>query len=255
MTTMPPEPNWIKTNWKLLVGSAEAVIALSFWVGAVSAGGDMSIAIPLLLLGWLCGSAGFLTYAEWRWFKRIIGVVVTAVIFSGPFYFQRITHPGEVYSPLATETLPGFSITFALKILNVSALRRQYVFQYEDAEKSNVALYFSPNDIFVFSATDVGGETVSLEVPVGEKGIPIYKFIFLSCEIGVSSNTTDLRVLVDGKEVQHREYPYRADLGSRNWAKGVIGADLQGRNNSAFEIAGDIVGHVTLTNGKITMMI
>ncbi len=231
-----------------------------FWGGLILASGLIGAATIIAVRGEALEPRS----GHRRRMIALAGMVICGVGFLGfsALYFwptattkKSAVAASESTSALANQTLPGFSATFGLKILNVPALRRQYVFHYEDAEAAKVDLYFSPNDLFIFSGTDVRGEAFSLEIPVGNNGIPIYKFMFLSCEIGVSSNATYLRVLVDGKEVQSRDFSYRADLGSRNWEKGRIGADAQGQNNSAFEIAAASMGHVTLTNKNIEDLI
>jgi hypothetical protein len=154
-------------------------------------------------------------------------------------------------SPLAKNTFPGFSSTFGLEIYDAAVARRQYLFDYVTPENAQVSLYASPGGSFDFSAVATNNEIYTMRIPVGSGGIPIYQFIFLTCEVGVSENSTYMRVLVDGREIKHESYPFRIDLGSHSWSKGTIGADLEGKNNSAFKILDASVGHVTMPDDKL----
>lgn len=160
----------------------------------------------------------------------------------------------ETPSPLANETLLGFSAQLNVEIRNVAELRRQYIFQHVTPEKAKASFYFSANDQFVFSITDIRDETNSLEVHVGNDGVPIYRKIFLVCETGVKGNETHMRVLVDGVEVARKTIPRRIDLGSRDWTKATVGADIKGKQGSAFTILTWSFGHVTMTNENIAKM-
>jgi hypothetical protein len=62
-------------------------------------------------------------------------------------------------SPLAKNSLPGFSITFGLKIYDVAAARRQYVFDYTTPENARVSLYISPNNFFEFTVAATNKDT------------------------------------------------------------------------------------------------
>jgi dihydroxyacetone kinase DhaKLM complex PTS-EIIA-like component DhaM len=114
-----------------------------------------------------------------------------------------------------------------------------------------VAFYFSASgDRFLFSVADVHGDIQSIDLAIG-KDIPIYKFVGLTCQVGLGTNETYLQVLIDGKQVQAKTVTVRMDLGSRQW-NGTIGADLKGQNNAAFEsLAISAFGHVTLTEQQV----
>jgi hypothetical protein len=172
-----------------------------------------------------------------------LGVGFALLLLGGMLYPSRST--------LAQETLPGFSSTFALKIKDAATINKQYLFEFATPEGSKVSFYFSDKgDRFIFAVTDVGGNTQSLDMPIGSDGIPLGKFVFLTNEVGVATNATYLRTLINGKEVESRSLKVRMDLGSRNWVTdGTIGADRQGKNNGAFDtLALGEVSHVTLTD-------
>jgi len=164
---------------------------------------------------------------------------------------------GKIIEPkslLAKESYLGFSAELMLEIRNVPELRRQYIFQHVTPETAKADFYFSADDHFVFSISDVRGETYSLEIPTGILGIPIYRQFFLVCEAGTLENQTILRVLVDGREVAERTFAFRVDLGSRNWSKATMGANIDGKQNSAFTVLSWGFGHVTMTDKQIDDM-
>jgi hypothetical protein len=157
-------------------------------------------------------------------------------------------------SPLAKTTLPGFSAQLILEIRDVAELRRQYIFQHVTPESAHADFYLSPNDQFVFSITDTKGDVYPLYLPIGIFGVPIYQRIFLVCEVGVSSNQTFLRVVVDGNEIAEQTLSLRVDLGSRDWSKATMGANIEGKQNSAFTVLSWSFGHVTLTDRELSGM-
>jgi hypothetical protein len=160
-------------------------------------------------------------------------------------------------SPLANESLPGFSSTFGLKIKDAAKLNRQYLFEYQTPEGAKAAFYFSAaGDRFVFGVTDTRGDVQSVDLPVGPGGVPIVRFVVITCQVGLGTNQTSMRVLLDEREVQARTLPYRMDLGSRSWTRGTLGADNGGQNNAAFEaLAFAAMGHTTLTDKDVKNLI
>ena len=154
-------------------------------------------------------------------------------------------------SRLSGETLPGFFANLMITIHSGAVARRQYMFEFQTPEGSRAGLFLSSNDMFSFSVRDVKGESHSLDLPIGKKGIPLHERIFLTCQVGVGHNATYLQVLVNGIPAAHKELPFRIDLGSRNWAQGTIGASADKRDHGAFLISMTAAGHVTLT-GKQT---
>jgi hypothetical protein len=199
------------------------------------------------------GIAVFWVFFRYRWPAvnkyiayggMIVGVLIAAIGFL----------PSQ--SPLAKERLPGFSTTIGLKINDAAKLGRQYIFEYSDPEGAKTSFYLLETNRFAFSVSDTRGETYSIEVPLGSGGIPLGRFIFLTCQIGGSASATFLRVLVNEKDVQDRSYPFPIDLGSKAWVRGTIGADNRGQHNSAFEaLAFNAMGHVTLTNNDVASLI
>lgn len=156
-------------------------------------------------------------------------------------------------SPLASESLPGFSNILGLKIEDAAGIKRQYLFEYQTAEGSRTSLYFSAaGDRLIFSVGDIRGDSESIDLSIGRKGVPLNKFVFVTCQVGLETTKTYMRVLLNGEEVGSRALPFRMDLGSRQWTTGSLGADSQGRNNSAFEsLALAAMGHVTLTDDQL----
>jgi hypothetical protein len=199
------------------------------------------------------GLALFFLFFRYRWpavnrYVAYVGMLLSILIVAIALIPPR--------SPLANETFPGFSTTIALKINDAAKIGRQYIFEYKTPEGAKTSFYLAGTGRFSFSTTDIHNEIYSIEIPVGAAGVPIYKFIFLSCEVGVADASTTLRVLIDGKEIAYRTFPFRIDLGSKAWIKGTIGADTDGQNNGAFEtLAMNGMGHVTFTDAQLESFI
>jgi hypothetical protein len=124
-------------------------------------------------------------------------------------------------------------------------------------EGSRASFYFSDTgDRFIFLVTDIHGDGQSLDLTTGDNGVPLGKFVFITCQAGLNTNQTYLRVLINEREVMEKTLPFRMDLGSRRWEKGILGADNLGKHGSAFEaLAIEAMGHVTLTDSQITSII
>lgn len=146
-----------------------------------------------------------------------------------------ITH--RVSEPTPSEKLPGFSWYNVINIIPEPRSRRQYIFDWVTSEGARAAFFLDPSGRFVFDIADIHGSSYQANIALGRDGIPVGKFILLICQIGVGSNYSFFHVIVNGKEVQHRDLSFPIDLGRENWDKGNIGSDLNGENNANFEMA------------------
>jgi hypothetical protein len=211
----------------------------------------MGINLRQIVIG--LGIALFFLFFRYRWpavnkylsyAGMVLGVLIVGIALVPP------------HSPLGDENFPGFSSTFALKIKNAAKIGRQYLFEYKTPEGAKTAFYLAGTGRFSFSVTDVHNETYSLEIPIGNDGIPLNRFIFLSCEVGATDASSTIRVLIDGKETAYRIFPFRIDLGSRSWVNGTIGADGNNQNNGAFEtLAVGAMGHATFLDKQLAGLI
>ena len=119
----------------------------------------------------------------------------------------------------------NYQSTFGLKIKDAAKLNRQYLFEYQDPEGAKVAFYFSATgDRFVFSVTDTRGDVQSVDLPVRPGGVPIARFVAVTCQVGLATNQTFMRVLLHEREVQARALPFRMDweVGRGREAPGVL---------------------------------
>jgi len=161
----------------------------------------------------------------------------------------------ESRSDLHKQSLPGFSSQFTIRIQDVNVTRRKYIFEFGTPEGARAAFYLSASDRFTFLVTDIRGEQYPIEVAMGEKGVPLNKWIMLSAEVGAASDSTFLRILVPGQEVGHRTIPGALILGNRDWRLGAIGGDLGGKNNASFELAGGGIFTTTQTDENIGKLV
>ena len=187
-----------------------------------------------------------------------LGLVLTVLTYADPPTAAEIAErvvailqPGTTPSKHPVdEKLPGFATGVSISTEDVTAIRRKYFFDYRTPEKSAVSLYLSADDHFIFSVKDIYGESHPLEVRLGADGVPFGKFIFLFCEVGVASNYSYLRMLVNGKQVGRIEIPVTLSLGSRRWIP-TFGADAYGQNGGSFSMLSAFAFSTTLTDEEI----
>ncbi len=151
--------------------------------------------------------------------------------------------------------LLGFAAYAVIRIHDIPALQRKYIYDFSTPASAHTAFYLSASDKFTFSVTDTRGENYPLEVRLGNDGVPIEQFVVLFCEVGVGSSATVLRVLVNGGEVEHRDLPFPIDLGSRQWKAPALGASSVGSNNGAFDITELGAFATTLTTAEVVRLI
>ena len=161
-----------------------------------------------------------------------LSFMATSLFCGAIWYYVTIYQVNELFE----EKLPGFSFTAVIRIHDKVPERRQYIFSFVSPGGSQVTFFLSKSERFTFSATDVHGEPYSLEVPLGGRGIPVEQFIYLACEIGVASDRSYIRILMNDKVLQYRILYFPIDLGSRQWTE-HIGANIAGTDNGAFDLA------------------
>jgi hypothetical protein len=153
-----------------------------------------------------------------------------------------------LYVQRGPESLPGAAAFAYIRLYDSPELRRRVVYEFRTPQGGGIKFFLSPTGLFNFTATDVNGEDYPLEIPIGAKGIPIDRSIFLLCEVGISNNYTILRVSVDRKQVGFRSLPSRIEIGDiSHLQKMVLGADANGQNGAAFKIAELGLAHSTMS--------
>ena len=115
------------------------------------------------------------------------------------------------------EKLPGFGAGMVVQINDITEDRKKYQYSFRAPDGAEVALYLSPSNHFSFSVTDIHGEEYTLEIPLGDSGVPFEEVACIFCEVGTATSYSYLRALVNGKEVARRDYNFPLDLGSRHW--------------------------------------
>ena len=167
-----------------------------------------------------------------------------------------IEHVYGTQSPrIRDEVLPGFAADFPFQVHDITELRRKYFFAFRTPEGAKTSLYLSSDNRFKFAVTNIYGDTETLDIPLGQRdGIPFEKFTVLFCEVGVASNYSYLRALVNGKEIARRDLDTTMDLGSRDWKPFPIGADEHGENPGALTWAGIGALNRTLSDLEIAKL-
>jgi hypothetical protein len=149
--------------------------------------------------------------------KVLIGMIVTgfAVIILSIIFFW----PRDAFN----SSMSGFSNYSVVRVFDAPDFKRKYLFDYQTPEGAKVSFYISASDIFTLLATDIRGESFPLEIPMKSGKIPLDGYVVLICEIGLTEDSTILRVVVDRREVQRRTLPFAISLGTQNWNAGTFG--------------------------------
>jgi hypothetical protein len=145
------------------------------------------------------------------------------------------------------KNLPGVGFYAYVRLYDTPELSRKVLLDFASSNGSEIKFFLSKSDQFSFTVSEAGGESYPLEIPLGQDGIPIDRFIFLFCDIGLQEKTTILRAFVDDKEVANRTLPFRLAFGKPDWQRRTIGADTNGQNNAPFKLAEFALYHQTLT--------
>lgn len=150
----------------------------------------------------------------------------------------------------------GFFAVSVVRLYDTPQLRRKYIFDFLAPTGARISFYVSPSDVFVFSVTDINKEPFSLEVPIASDDIPLTRYIFLYCEVALQESSTQLRIIVDGKQVNSRTFGVRVELGKDywKWTRSTFGADTDGQNNAPFKVAMHGSGHVPMTDQQVLLM-
>ncbi|MGC2411739.1 MAG: hypothetical protein WA459_03455 [Stellaceae bacterium] len=131
--------------------------------------------------------------------------------------------------------MPGFSLGAVIRLLDTPALRRKFLFEALDPEGAAVSVYLTAEDKFLLSLKDIYGESYSVPVSLGSRGVPFGQFIFIMCEVGLADNKTGVGIFVNGKLVASQLFPVSLNIGSRNWKLTSFGADSHGNDPGAFQ--------------------
>jgi len=149
--------------------------------------------------------------------KFLIGMIVPSIaiiILSIIFFWPR-----DAFN----SSMSGFSNYSVIRVFDTPDFKRKYLFDYQTPEGAKVSFYISASDIFTLSATDIRGESYPLEIPMNSGKISLDSYVVLVCEIGLTEDSTILRVVVNRAEVQRRTLPFVINLGSQNWNAGTFG--------------------------------
>jgi hypothetical protein len=161
------------------------------------------------------------------------------------------------YSPIhfleqKEKGLPGFTAFAFVRLDNTPAAKNRYVFDQVTSDGAGAAFYqLASSSLFIFSIKDTHGAFYNLEIPVGDKGVPVDRYVFLYCDAGIGKGSTVARVMIDGIEVRRRVLDFPMDLGKQDWKQVAVGTDSRGQNDAPFKIGVFGVGQEAFSNSDI----
>ena len=147
--------------------------------------------------------------------------------------------------------LPGFSFHMMIRINNIPGARRKYIFDMGSASAERLSIYISSDNILTFQFVDAKHEVHPLQLPFGSAGPSIGKFAYLTCELGISGSTTELRLYCDGERIGEQILQFKTDIGSLDLPNAVLGADLNGSDGASFDIRDLAVYTATFTTENL----
>ena len=149
---------------------------------------------------------------------------------------------------------PGLSIHFVLSIKPSALNRRKYIAEFQGIGREQVSIYLSPDNIFTFGLIDANGEPHLLQVPTGERGIPMGVPVYIVCEGSDGSDgsqTSSLRIMVNSQQVAWRQLPLRVNFGGFQISGGVVGANLAGECGGFFGLYQHAIFTTTVSDSDI----
>jgi len=99
------------------------------------------------------------------------------------------------YRPNAT--YQGFDIFFWGRIYDLPQDRRKYAFDFSDVSGARAEFYFTGDNVARFIVSDIGGESYSVDLPIGSNGVPTDGYIFLVCQIGITEQSSGMSIYVN----------------------------------------------------------
>jgi hypothetical protein len=173
------------------------------------------------------------------------------------------------------ESIPGLSVIIVTRLDRPPDGRRSYLFDYGSKEAARFSAYTMGPEL-VFSVTDVHGESFQVIVPLSEVpqslealmhgqpyehgGVPLRLILCLDFEFGSTDQKTEMRILVNGKEVASLVKPFHVEAGPifarrpKRIGSQVLGADLDKKNGGIFDCFGMGMWSRTLTSDESERM-
>ncbi|HEY4310553.1 MAG TPA: hypothetical protein VGN12_13970 [Pirellulales bacterium] len=213
----------------------------------------------IVFVGIVCGMAGgFCWYQDRLWKKDDAAAEVSAAKEKAAGEIVQLQQ--QALEKIATSAKerssrdPGLSLNLLIRIPNKDLDRRKYILELKGIGKESASIYISADNVFTFALVDESGESHPLRLGLGSGGIPIDTPFYLACEGGVGSQSTSLRILVDGKQLAVAELPFRVDFTGFNIDEGTLGSNLAGSDGGFFDIFQLVIYAATLPDSDVSRL-
>ncbi len=242
------EQGGVKTTWDHVTDHPKLSATLALLVFAATFSPKVSVNAMwiCLALAWLFTSLMIFGIPRLRTKKSMCSLLVLVAGISISVYGKWLAQKDEPKQ----ESLPGISLNFLIRLENRLGGERQYLLDFGQADRSRLSVYISSEKFLTFLVIDAKGEPHSLQVALGGNDLPLDQFIYLACEIGIKSQSTIMRMAVNGRVVRYAELPFRVDVGAIDAPGGVLGADIQGQYGARFDFAELAMNASTLSEEK-----
>jgi len=159
--------------------------------------------------------------------------------------YEHLTPPPKE----VTDKYHGVSLHSVLSLHPLSEPRRKYLFDLGRIDRERLSIYFDPDNVLTLALISSSNEPYS--VRIAPQDVPLDHFIYLSCEVAVKTNSTSLRILINGKVVGSQDLPFAVSPNRIEPTGAVIGADLNGQNGAKFDLAESVLLSQTLTSHEL----
>jgi len=201
----------------------------------------------LLLVSW-CVYIYVCIIHEGKWYNRIILILLVTII----FFFVGYRLYGKTLRRY--EKLPGVSIQMLIRLKNQPVDRRKYILDFGHIDRNRFSVYITKDNLFTMEVIDGSEDHHSIQLLLGGEDVPVGIPIHIGCEVGVTGNSTIMRLTINGKNKEVLDINRRIDIAALDISNGVIGADLNKTNNAAFELVEIWSFTVTLKNDELAAM-
>ena len=140
----------------------------------------------------------------------------------------------------ASDSVSGVSWHAIVTIHPSEIAQRQYIFDAGDSlGKNRWSVFVDARRRLTLEIVDADGHPHSVSIAPGTQEFKYGFRHYICCEFGSSDESSFMQILVDNRLAERRDSssPLRIPAGM-DFSRRIIGADLEGRNNGTFDMAG-----------------
>lgn len=139
-----------------------------------------------------------------------------------------------------TERFDGFSVLASLSIHEQNVDRRRFLFDlYSDSSSESASSYISRDEVLIFRLMDAVGETSTVRVPLD--GLDYRDLSLWAFEYGIDDSRSFIRITLNGDILVYQDFSSTFFSSPFPFEKYTIGANRNGKENLAMDLAKALV--------------